>query len=133
MLNLGSEELGISGAFISSTLAEKIAEDKSKIIGKTIKINNTGLYRIEKVIKIDDTLSIQPDVIVNFNHLYNGKIKESYTDWYDTHLHLFVELVNRNDLDLEKIVSSNAPQIPGHLSPQVHLLTFQKEQFQISL
>ncbi|WP_010604506.1 darobactin export ABC transporter permease subunit [Pseudoalteromonas maricaloris] len=113
MLNLGSEELGISGAFISSTLAEKIAEDKSKIIGKTIKINNTGLYRIEKVIKIDDTLSIQPDVIVNFDHLYNGKIKESYTDWYDTHLHLFVELVNRNDLDLEKIVSSNAPQIPG--------------------
>ncbi|MEI8704694.1 hypothetical protein P4S71_06285 [Pseudoalteromonas sp. B62] len=108
-----SPELGDNSVLISKEFAEKLTFETNSLIGETLKLGKLGAFRIEQIIELDDTLSIKPDVIVNFDPIYTANIQKNYGNWYDTHLHLFVELAEQTQIDLNQIVIDNAPQIPG--------------------
>jgi hypothetical protein len=102
-----------SSVYLSKNFASQISKEPSSLVGETLKLGNMGIFKIEKVIEIDKSLSLAPDVIVSFDAIFSLDIQKSYGDWYDTHLHLFIELIAPEKLDLNEVVQMNAPQIPG--------------------
>ncbi len=113
ILSSGLNNVGSSGVYLSEKFANKLSGDIHSLVGKTLYLEGLGAFNVEKIIKLDDNLSIKPDVITSFDSLYNAEIKKNYGEWYDTHLHLIIDLVEGFDLDLKKVVIENAPQIPG--------------------
>lgn len=116
MLSLNSN--GISAVknnevYLSTKFARKLTDKLSSLTGKTVKIGQLGRFKIAQVLTLDESLSIQPDLIIAFDSTYEPVIQSQYGNWYDTHTHLFVELALDESLSLEQVVLENAPQIPG--------------------
>ncbi|MCF6439146.1 darobactin export ABC transporter permease subunit [Pseudoalteromonas luteoviolacea] len=116
MLSLSSN--GISAVennqvYLSHTFARQLTNNPASLIGQTLKLGQLGRFKIAQVLELDKSLSIKPDLMIAFASTFEPVIQSQYGNWYDTHVHLFVELENHTSLNLEQIVLENAPQIPG--------------------
>ncbi|AOT10983.1 darobactin export ABC transporter permease subunit [Pseudoalteromonas luteoviolacea] len=99
--------------YLSSTFARQLTNNHTTLTGQTLKLGQLGQFKITQVIELDERLSIQPDLMIALASTYGQKIQSHYDNWYDTHIHLFVELAQGNSLNLEQVVLEHAPQIPG--------------------
>ncbi|MBQ4878025.1 darobactin export ABC transporter permease subunit [Pseudoalteromonas luteoviolacea] len=99
--------------YLSSTFARQLTNNPASLIGQTLKLGKLGRFQITQVIELDESLSIKPDLMIAFASTFEPVIQSHYGNWYDTHVHLFVELNNNTSLNLDQVVLENAPQIPG--------------------
>lgn len=116
MLKLSNDAtwaISSNGVYLSTAFAKKMTRSPRSLIGKRFKLDQLGLYQVEGIIELDKRSSIKPDMIIALSPAYDSVIKAQQDNWYDTHVHTFVDLKDNSPLNLKQIVLENVPQIPG--------------------